>query len=210
LAHFGDGAARAPAEPEAEVDFGEVLVDLAGARTKLYLFVFRLCYSGKAIHRLYPTLSQEAFLEGHVAAFEELGGIPTLQIKYDNLGQAVKKVLGPSRRREENDRWVLFRSHYGFDAFYCEPGIDGAHEKGATCNRYGSTGVTSTEAATPEPLATTITAARIVMRNELLNMGYPSNAESKQGLPIHNGLPHSEHIRDEIEPSRPDRLAPMT
>jgi len=25
---------------------------------------------------------------------------------------------------------VLFRSHYGFDAFYCQPGIDGAHEKG--------------------------------------------------------------------------------
>lgn len=30
----------------------------------------------------------------------------------------------------ENDRWVLFRSHYGFDPFYCIPGIDGAHEKG--------------------------------------------------------------------------------
>lgn len=122
---------------EAEVDFGEVWVDLAGVRTKLYLFVFRLSYSGKAIHRLYPTLSQEAFLEGHVAAFEELGGIPTLQIRYDNLGQAVKKVLGPSRRREENDRWVLFRSHYGFDAFYCEPGIDGAHEKGGVEGEVG-------------------------------------------------------------------------
>ena len=27
-------------------------------------------------------------------------------------------------------RWVRFRSHYGFDAFYCCPGGDGAHEKG--------------------------------------------------------------------------------
>ena len=25
---------------------------------------------------------------------------------------------------------MLFRSHYGFDAFYCQPGIGGAHEKG--------------------------------------------------------------------------------
>jgi hypothetical protein len=25
---------------------------------------------------------------------------------------------------------VAFRSHYGFDAFYCQPGVDGAHEKG--------------------------------------------------------------------------------
>lgn len=75
--------------------------------------MFRLSFSGNAVHRLYPTISQEAFLEGHVAAFVELGVIPTMQIRYDNLGQTVKKILGPSRRREENERWVLFRSHYG-------------------------------------------------------------------------------------------------
>lgn len=39
-------------------------------------------------------------------------------------------IYGTGRRRTENERWVLFRSHYGFDAFYCQPGIDGAHEKG--------------------------------------------------------------------------------
>ena len=25
---------------------------------------------------------------------------------------------------------MLFRSHYGFDVFYCRPGVEGAHEKG--------------------------------------------------------------------------------
>ena len=25
---------------------------------------------------------------------------------------------------------MLFRSHYGFNSFYCEPGVKGAHEKG--------------------------------------------------------------------------------
>ena len=30
----------------------------------------------------------------------------------------------------ESERWVAFRSHYGFDAFYCIPGQEGAHEKG--------------------------------------------------------------------------------
>lgn len=122
---------------EAEVDFGEFWIDLAGTRTKVFIFVFRMSHSGKAIHRAYPTLSQEAFLEGHVTAFEELGGIPTMQIKYDNLGQAVKKVLSVGRRREENDRWALFRSHYGFDAFYCEPGERGAHEKGGVEGEVG-------------------------------------------------------------------------
>ena len=39
-------------------------------------------------------------------------------------------VFGQGRQCQENDRWLLFRSHYGFDAFYCQPGIAGAHEKG--------------------------------------------------------------------------------
>lgn len=116
---------------EAEVDFAELFVDPPTGRTKCYLFTMRLCFSGRAVHRVYPTQSQEAFLEGHIAAFTELGGVPTLQIKYDNLKSAVTQVLfGTDRRRTENERWVLFRSHYGFDAFYCMPGIEGAHEKG--------------------------------------------------------------------------------
>ena len=116
---------------EAEVDFGEVWVVLAGVKTKCHMFAFRLSHSGKAIHRIYPTQAQEAFLEGHLDAFEDIGGIPTRHIRYDNLSDAVVKVIyGTGRQRTENQRWLLFRSHYGFDAFYCHPGIEGAHEKG--------------------------------------------------------------------------------
>jgi transposase len=116
---------------EAEVDFGEVWVVLAGLKTKCHMFAFRLSNSGKAVHRVYSTQGQEAFLEGHIDAFETIGGIPAKHIKYDNLTAAVTTVIyGRGRRRTENDRWVLFRSHYGFDAFYCQPGIEGAHEKG--------------------------------------------------------------------------------
>lgn len=116
---------------EAEVDFGEVWVILAGVKTKCHMFAFRLSSSGKAIHRVYSTQGQEAFLEGHIAAFDEIGGVPTRHIRYDNLTAAVTTVIyGSGRRRTENERWVLFRSHYGFDAFYCQPGIEGAHEKG--------------------------------------------------------------------------------
>ena len=32
---------------------------------------------------------------------------------------------------------MLFRSHYGFDAFYCQPGISGAHEKGGVEGEVG-------------------------------------------------------------------------
>jgi hypothetical protein len=37
----------------------------------------------------------------------------------------------------ENDRFVALRSHYGFDAFFCAPGVDGAHEKGGVEGEVG-------------------------------------------------------------------------
>ncbi|MFD1846980.1 IS21 family transposase [Arthrobacter flavus] len=123
---------------EAEVDFGEVWVVLDGVKTKCHMFVYRLSHSGKAVHRVYPTQAQEAFLEGHIDAFTALGGVPTKHIRYDNLTAAVTSVVfGQGRQRVENDRWVLFRSHYGFDAFYCQPGITGAHEKGGVEGEVG-------------------------------------------------------------------------
>jgi hypothetical protein len=50
-------------------------------------------------------------------------------IRYDNLKAAVSRVLF-GRTRTESARWVTFRSHHGFDSFYCHPGVEGAHEKG--------------------------------------------------------------------------------
>lgn len=128
-----------PPGAEAEVDFGEVWVMLAGVKTRCHMFVFWRAHSGKAIHRIYPTQGQEAFLEGHIEAFTEIGGIPTRHIRYDNLTSAVAAVLHGTtdRRRTENQRWVLFRSHFGFDAFYCQPGIAGAHEKGGVEGEVG-------------------------------------------------------------------------
>ncbi|MCD2191793.1 IS21 family transposase [Actinomycetospora endophytica] len=114
---------------EAECDFAELWIDLAEVRTKTYLFTLRLSYSGRAFHECFATQAQEAFLEGHVHGFAWFGGVPWDQIRYDNLSPAVSKVL-KGRDRDETSRWVAFRSHYGFDPFYCEPGEDGAHEKG--------------------------------------------------------------------------------
>lgn len=80
---------------EAEVDFGEVWVVLDGVMTKCHMFVFRLSHSGKAIHRIYPTQAQEAFLEGHIEAFQVLGGIPTKHIRwYSGRGGSAKRMTG--------------------------------------------------------------------------------------------------------------------
>jgi transposase len=113
----------------AEVDFADLWVVLNGVKTKLFLFTLRLSYSGKAVHRAFASQCQEAFLEGHVYAFEQLGGVPVVHIRYDNLKSAVTRVLF-GRTRVESQKWILFRSHHQFDAFYCRPGKEGAHEKG--------------------------------------------------------------------------------
>lgn len=122
---------------EAEVDFGDVYVKLAGVMTKCSLFTFRLSYSGKAVHRVFASEGQEAFFEGHVHAFRVLGGVPAGKVRYDNLSSAVARVLGFTRARVETQRWTAFHSHYDLEVFYCQPGLKGAHEKGGVEGEVG-------------------------------------------------------------------------
>lgn len=125
-----------PPGEEAEVDFGEATIVLAGEPTKVHLFHLRLSCSGKGITLGFLAPDQTAFLEGHAIAFERLGGVPVGRIRYDNLTSAVAKVL-KGRDRVETERFALLRSHYGFDAFFCEPGESGAHEKGGVEGEVG-------------------------------------------------------------------------
>jgi transposase len=120
---------------EAEADFGEFHAMIAGTLVKLWMFVLRLSCSGRAFHVAFATQAQEAFLEGHVLAFEYFGAVPG-RIRYDNLKPAVTRVL-KGRDRAEAERFVALRSHYGFDSFFCIPGQEGAHEKGGVEGEIG-------------------------------------------------------------------------
>ena len=124
-----------PLGDEAEVDFGAVFAYIAGALTELHLFVMRLSASGRSYARAYLNEAQECFLDAHVRAFCHLGGVPR-RVRYDNLRAAVERVLR-GRNRKETDRFVALRSHYGFDSFFCVPGIEGAHEKGGVEGEVG-------------------------------------------------------------------------
>lgn len=119
------------------MDFGEVAIRLRGELVTCALFSLRLSYSGKAVHRISASAGQEAFFEGHVHAFRTLDGVPAGKIRYDNLKAAVASVIGFSRQRVETDRWTAFRSHDGIEAFYCQPGVTGAHEKGGVEGQFG-------------------------------------------------------------------------
>lgn len=111
---------------DAQVDWGEAQVLLAGELVTVQIFVLRLCYSRKIFVMAFPSQKQECFYAGHVAAFDYLGGIPR-RLSYDNLKAAVKRVL-QGHNRETQAGFILFRSHYLFESHFCTPGA--GHEKG--------------------------------------------------------------------------------
>jgi len=120
---------------EGEADFGEFYAEIAGVNTKCHLFILRLSASGKGASTASLSEGQEAFLEGHVRAFERLGGVPA-RVRYDNLTSAVVRVMR-GRGRQETERFIALRSHYGYDSFFCRPGLEGSHEKGGVEGEIG-------------------------------------------------------------------------
>lgn len=111
---------------DAQVDWGEAVVIVAGIQVTVQVFVMRLCYSRRLFVMVFPTQRQEAFLAAHVAAFEYFGGVPH-RLSYDNLKTAVQKVLN-GHKRQEQEQFILFRTHYLFESHFCTPGQ--GHEKG--------------------------------------------------------------------------------
>jgi transposase len=120
---------------EGEVDFGRITFWLDDVETFGWMFVMRLSASARGFHRVYLNEAQQVFLDGHVRAFEHFGGVPG-RVRYDNLKPAVVRVL-KGRDRAESERFVALRSHYGFDSFFCQPGVAGAHEKGGVEGEIG-------------------------------------------------------------------------
>lgn len=110
----------------AEVDFFEVLVDVAGQRSKAWLFLMRLMYSGRDFAWIYDRQDQVSFLDGHVRAFTHLGGVPG-RIAYDNLRAAVTRIV-IGGERALTARFAALASHYVFEPCFCRPGE--GHDKG--------------------------------------------------------------------------------
>jgi len=104
---------------EAEVDFCDVWVRIAGQTTQCHLFTLRLSFSGKAVHRVFVSEAQEAFMEGHVEAFRVLGGVPRRGI-FDNMKTAVDRIR-TGKARQVNARFAALASHYLFEPEFCNP-----------------------------------------------------------------------------------------
>ncbi len=118
---------------DAQVDWGEAWVRLAGKEIKVQFFSMRLNYSKARFVMAFPFQKQEAFFEGHVQGFHFFGGVMR-HITYDNLKTAVYRVL-EGKKRQEQQAFKEFRSYYLFESRYCTPGQ--GHEKGGVENDVG-------------------------------------------------------------------------
>jgi MarC family membrane protein len=104
----------------AQVDFGEAVGVIGGIRQKIHFFCMDLPQSDACFVKAYPRETTEAFLDGHVASFAFLGGVP-LSILYDNLKIAVAKSCGDGKR-ERSPAFTELVSHYLFADRFGRPG----------------------------------------------------------------------------------------
>jgi len=82
---------------EARADYGEAWVVMAGVKLKAHFRAMNLPHSDDCFVIAFPAETTEAFLEGHVRAFDCFGSVPT-RILYDNTKIAVARILGGEER----------------------------------------------------------------------------------------------------------------
>ena len=104
----------------AQADFGEAIGVIGGVRQKIHFFCMDLPHSDAPFVKAYPAETTEAFLDGHVSAFDFFGKVP-LSILYDNTTLAVAKICGDGRR-ERTRAFTELQSHYLFADRFGRPG----------------------------------------------------------------------------------------
>jgi len=105
---------------EAQVDWIEERLPWGVA----YGFAMILAYSRYLSVRFYPRQSLEFFLEGHIEAYREMGGVARRH-RYDNVKTV---VIERSPELKFNAQFLDFARHFGFSIHLCNPYR--ANEKG--------------------------------------------------------------------------------
>jgi transposase len=105
---------------EAQADFGEAVVVIAGVEQKAHFQCMDLPQSDDCFVIAFPAENTEAFLEGHNQAFAYFGGVPRT-ILYDNTRIAVKEIAGDGERKP-TEAFSGLQSHYLFAAKFGRPG----------------------------------------------------------------------------------------
>jgi transposase len=111
---------------EAQADFGEAQVVIAGVKQKAHYFAMDLPHSDDCFVAAYPAETTEVFCDAHVRAFDYFGGVPRW-ILYDNTRLAVARILGGERKKTR--AFAELQSHYLFAEKFGRPGK--GNDKGA-------------------------------------------------------------------------------
>jgi transposase len=105
---------------DAQADFGEAMVVIAGVESKAHYLAVDLPQSDDCFVMAFPAETTEAFLEGHNHAFAYFGGVPRT-ILYDNTKIAVARILGDGTRTK-TQAFSELQSHYLFAEKFGRPG----------------------------------------------------------------------------------------
>ena len=182
----------------AQVDFGEADGYIAGKKVRFHYFCLDLPHSDGCFVKAYPTEDTESFLDGHVAAFAFLGGIPQ-SILYDNTKIAVAKICGDGKRLRTKE-FAELQSHYLFDDKFGRPAK--GNDKG---NVEGLVGFSRRHFMVPLPVADSFDALnaklldgcikrqRAKLRGQTETIAERMKADTAAFMPLPNGTFDASH-----------------
>jgi transposase len=123
-----------PPGRQLQIDFGERLVEIAGAKVKAFVFVATLGYSRRLHVRAFRNERQESWFDGLESTFARFGGVPE-EVLFDNARALVDRHDPVSREVVFNAKLKAFARHWGFRPRACAPYR--ARTKGKTENGVG-------------------------------------------------------------------------
>jgi transposase len=123
---------------EAQADFGEADFLLPNGDKKRYkYFVLAFPYSNYAYAQIYSGENCQCICQAMKNIFEHIGGVPRV-ILFDNASGAGSRkwdFASGSRTLVENNSFIRFRLHYGFEARFTN--VYAGHEKGSVESNVG-------------------------------------------------------------------------
>ena len=123
-----------PPGQQLQIDFGERLVEIGGAKVKAFMFVATLGHSRRCHVRAFRHEQQASWFSGLESAFTTFGGVPE-EVLMDNPRALVVRHDAVSRQVQFNDKLLAFARHWGFRPRACAPFR--ARTKGKTENGVG-------------------------------------------------------------------------
>lgn len=116
----GSGYDETPPGRQLQIDFGERLVEIGGAKVKAFVFVATLGHSRRLHVRAFRAERQEHCFAGLESTFTALGGVPE-EVLMGNPRALVVRHDAVSRSVQFNDKLIAFAKHWGFRPRACAP-----------------------------------------------------------------------------------------